>query len=101
MIEPTNINDALLPITINSWIMGIDIIEYPLGKPQRILSIIYSNACVVIICASIYIHLLRFSTIYSHYNNWNEWFPIMFYLGSTFICIIGIISSKTNAYVSI
>lgn len=100
MIVPKNIDDALLPITISSWIMGIDVIEFPLGKHQTILSIIYSNVCIVINCASLCIHYFTYSLIYGSERKLYDLFLFMFLTGNIFLCTTGIILSKTNAQVS-
>ena len=39
--HPKSLREALLPILIMNWISGMGIIEFPVGKPRKFISIIY------------------------------------------------------------
>lgn len=58
MLEPKNgmktpdlkITSPVLPIQIVTWIFGIGVIEYPVGKPHPTISFFYSVTSLIIYC---------------------------------------------------
>ena len=56
MFIPKDVSDAFLPITVTNWILGVGVIEYPLGRQRVVLSGIYSKMCFFLttICAFMY-----------------------------------------------
>lgn len=39
--KPKTIQHSILPITVLNWIMGLSVLEYPLGKARPVLTFIY------------------------------------------------------------
>ena len=51
-----NLKEALLPIFIVNWLLGVGMVEYPLGKPRPIISLFY---VIVIIFGYFYIPVTK------------------------------------------
>ena len=56
MIKSVKFKDAILPLTVTSWIIGSGgIVEFPLDRPQLLFSLFYSATCIFIYSVMIYI----------------------------------------------
>ena len=86
------LKDTLLPILIVNWILGLGIVEYPLGKPRLFISLIY---VIILICGYLYVpvtqgtnicNLRPTATVIIHLDNIILFFHIFIALSSIIIC---------------
>ena len=61
MYSPKDVRNKFLPLTISSWILGIGVIEYPLGRPRVFLSLFYTTFTFILVAISSFIYKQRYS----------------------------------------
>lgn len=81
----------LLPLLIPNWILGVGVFEYPIGKPRKALSLMYSGFWMAIYC----IFAAVVYNIKYEYGANEAVFPIHFLICSQlFLSIITICSAR-------
>ena len=89
MFIPKDVSDAFLPITITKWILGVGVIEYPLGHPRVVLSGIYSKMCFFLTTICTFMHNKKFHESFGDTMNSNaKAFFSIFTYGNTFYFFI-------------
>ncbi len=99
MQENNMIQKIFLPLLLTNWILGMGIIEFPLGTIHPTLSLIYSSALICIYCSLACIVYPEISQQYDKIETTSVMIKIQFF-SQILLTIINVVNSRYRCYVS-